>query len=272
MITHVEVVSALGDTLMMPLQDISSGYVVQDIDGLDPVRAVVSSSSFAQLDGEQYQSSKFEKRNIVLDIGFEPDWINNDVRGLRRGLYRYFMPKSSVSLRFYNDGEYFCWIPGRVETNDARIFGKDPGSNISILCFDPLFTAAEVTVEELNTVSDTTTTPVVYSGDVETGFLLRVFADRNFTGMTLFNQSGGIYQNLEFEAPILDGDELIISTVSRAKGAHVVRSGVEMSVLYGVSPDSSWVNLYPGENNLRLAVDGAAIPYQIEYTAKYGGL
>src|SRR5438128_1459277 len=52
----VQIFSSKGETLTLMLADISQGYTIRSIDGLDPVKANVVSSSFANQDGEQYQS------------------------------------------------------------------------------------------------------------------------------------------------------------------------------------------------------------------------
>ena len=99
MLTAVEAFTPQGENLFLPLQDSSGGYVVQDIDGLDPVNAQIVSSKFARLEGEQYQSSYREKRNILISLGLEPDYgAALSVSQLRSRLYDFFMPKSPVRL------------------------------------------------------------------------------------------------------------------------------------------------------------------------------
>jgi hypothetical protein len=50
MLTMVTVQNPSG-TLFLPLTDASQGYVVKDIQGLDPVKASLASSTMAQMDG-----------------------------------------------------------------------------------------------------------------------------------------------------------------------------------------------------------------------------
>ena len=68
MLKRVEVVTPQGAVLDLPLGDISSSLQIESIEGLDPVKATIASSSFAQLDGAQYQSSRRETRDIKLRI------------------------------------------------------------------------------------------------------------------------------------------------------------------------------------------------------------
>lgn len=273
MLTKVEAVTAQGETLSLPLQDVSGGYVVQDIDGLDPVKATIVSSSFAQLDGTQYQSSRRENRNIVLTLGFEPDFVTTTVAGLRSNLYRFFMPKSYVTLRFFIDDVHFVDISGRVESCGAPLFSKEPEVEVSILCFDPDFAAPDSVVLNGSTVADTTESLVEYEGSVETGFVFKLLVDRALTGFSIDSrQAGGAFQSFEFAAILQAGDTVEISTVAGSKYARLTRAGVQSSILYGVSPASAWVNLFPGDNLLRVSAEGAPVPFNITYTAKYGGL
>jgi hypothetical protein len=71
---------------------------------------------------------------------------------------------------------------------------------------------------------------------------------------------------------LVAGDVLSINTVTGSKGATLTRAGVESSVLYGISPQSSWLELMPGVNTIRVYATGAAIPLSIEYINRYGGL
>src|SRR5687768_8673183 len=98
MLNKVEARTDLGAMLSLPFDDISSGYLVQSIEGLDPVPANIVSTSFARLDGEQYQSSRREKRNPILRLGLEPDYTTQTVRELRNNLYRWFMPGKNVNF------------------------------------------------------------------------------------------------------------------------------------------------------------------------------
>ena len=47
MLTNVQVFTDQGALLTLSLEDVSEGFVIQSIDGLDPVNATVVSSNFA---------------------------------------------------------------------------------------------------------------------------------------------------------------------------------------------------------------------------------
>ena len=274
MMTKIVAITDQGAVLTLPLQGPTS-FSVQDIEGLDPVAATLVSSAFAQIDGEQYQASRRQKRNIILTLGYEPDYVNTTVQSLRKILYGVFMPESRVLLRFYQDGEPMVQIYGRIETFESPKFAKEPMAVISILNFDPDFYNPTSTIISGNTTSSNTETPHEYPGTVETGFRLQLFVNRDMSSFTIFHRPpDNSLRSLDFltTQPLQAGDTLTVSTVSGKKTVTLLRDGVTSSRLYDVSPTSEWINLYPGSNKLRIYAGGAAVPFQIDYTAKYGGL
>lgn len=273
MLTRVEVTTPQGAVLDLPLGDISSSLQIESIEGLDPVKATIASSSFAQLDGAQYHSSRRETRDIKLRISFRPDYALTTVKALRAELYRFFMPKSQVDLGFFlNDGPGVR-INGYVESFETSLFTKEPAVDISVHCLDPdFYDPAPVVVDGMSTASEEELT-IVYDGNVETGFLLNFSAGRVVTEFDLYNrlENGGL-QSLEFATHLDVDDELEISTVPGSKYATRINGMTRTSVLYGISPQSVWLKLFPGINHIRLYEDGEPFSYTIAYMNRYGGL
>lgn len=274
MLTQVEVSTTQGQTLVLPLEYTDNGYLIREVEGLDPVKAVLVSSSFANQDGEQYQSSRREARNIIIKLGMIMGAAGS-VRDLRARLYSIFMPKSIVRLRFISDevDEPAVDIYGRVESCFAPLFVKEPIATISLMCHQPDFYDPVVVSIPGNTVSNVTEFQVDYSGSIETGFKFSMTLNRNLNEFTIFHRSSdNSLSTLEFSEPLLSGDTITISTVFGEKGAILTREDSNRSVLYGVTPVSNWINLFPGTNYIRVYAEGAAIPFVIEYNNKVGGL
>jgi len=273
MLTRVEAISYQGALLNLPLDDLDNGFLLEEIGGLDPVKATITSSSFAQLDGSQFQSARREDRNITLQIALEPDWAVEDVRSLRRRLYNYFMPKTSVGLRFYSTEDSPVWINGRVESFETALFTAEPVVNISIMCFDPDFFDPTTVLTSGNTTSGTTETQFTYTGSVETGILFTLRPNRSLTAFSIYHRDpSGTVRQLDFNGSLANADVLKISTIAGNKFARLTRSSVDSSFLYGITPQSNWIELQPGDNWIRVYATGAAIPFDIEYTKRYGGL
>lgn len=274
MITLIEARTLQGTLLSLPLGDISGGYSVQDVDGLDPVDASIVSSDFAGTDGEQYQSASVGKRNIILTLGLETDYVTNTVRSLRKKLYNFFLPKKQVSLRFYDDEGLIVDIAGRIETCKSKLFTQEPQMEISVLCFDPEFVNTTVSTVPGSTVNSTTSNLYQYDGDIQTGFTLTLNVNQTLTEFTVYNTGeDGIVRSLDIQASLVSGDVVTISTVSGNKYVRRTRAGVTTSLLYGMTTQSEWVELYPGDNHFRVYITGATpMPYTIAYTELYGGL
>lgn len=276
MLTKVEVRNRRGDALTLPFEDIDNGFVIADIDGLDPTKATLVSSGFAGQDGAQYYSSKREARNLKLKLELVPDFEETSVQSLRRQLYRFLMPKTEVTLRFYDILGSYTDVVGRVESFDAPLFTKDPVADISLMCFDPdFFDPNPVTISALSVAgSSTANTVIPYLGSVESGFLFNLNLDRAITSFSIAHVTadGSAYM-LEFAETLLAGDKLTISTISGAKGVSLRRNNVVSSMLWGVSPQSKYLELEgPGDNTLRVTTPTAGIPWNIQYVNRYGGL
>ena len=273
MLSKVEVRNEQGQLLTLPLQDYSQGYVIQEIEGLEPVKATLVSSSFANLDGEQYQSSRREKRNMIIKLDYKPDYVAQTVQNLRQKLYSFFMPKSNANFTFYSDDFPTVTIDGTIEDFNNPLFTDKPEAAITIQCFKPdFFEPTEISFPG-NTTAGLTEVPLQYDGTVETGIKFQLQLNRSLSEFTIYHRApDGIVRNLEFVAPMLSGDVIDISTVSGSKGATLTRGGSIGSILYGISPYSNWINLFPGQNKIRVYAEGAAIPFTIKYTNKYGGL
>lgn len=280
MLYKLDVITPQGDVLELPFEDDSEGYTVKPIEGLDPVKATLVSSSFANSDGEQYHSSRREARDIELKLGLEPNQFTGTGRQLRNNLYKYLMPKANVKLRFYDtelDVE-FVDIEGVVEVFDCPLFVPEIEATINIRCYEPDFVSPEVTTV-IGYLTDTTDeTLIEYNGTVETGFKFRVLVGgiEELPNFTIYHRGpDNVTTTLEFEETLINSDILEISTVTGSKGAMLYNDLTgDRSILYGITPESNWINLFPGKNYIRVFSEDVApgLPYYIEYTTKYGGL
>jgi len=274
MISIVQVRSRQGDLFNLPLEDDSSGFRVANIDGLDPVKATLVSSSFANSDGEVYQSSRRETRNIKFNIELDPDPETNDtVRDLRKKLFRFFMPELTVKLTFVLEEGLTVDIVGVVESCETDHFSQEPAVDISIICFDPDFYDPVPVLVEGMTTADTTPRAIDYEGTVPTGVKFVLLVDRPISDFSIYHTPiGGEARTLEFSMALLAGDSVLISTIPGEKEARLVRAGVSSSVLYAISPQSNWIGFEPGINEVQVQAEGAGIPLTFEYISKYGGL
>lgn len=273
MLTKVEARDRFGALLTFLFDDISSGFVVKGIEGLDPVKATLVSSSFASLDGAQFQAGKREPRNVKIKLGLRPNWTFDTVRDLRSRLYGFFMPKVEVGLKFYDSDGLVVDIWGVVETCEAPLFSKDPEADISIMCFNPDFVDQDVVEISDTTTNDETEFLIDYQGTVPAGINFTLHVDRSIGDFTIYHRPpDGTLRSFAFEALLFDTDKVKISTLQGDKSAVLTRASVDSYILRAVLPQSDWIQLQPGPNYLRVYVEGLSIPFDLSYTPRYGGL
>lgn len=273
MLTQVDIATAQGSLLSIPLTG-ESGLIVQEIKGLDPVKATLVSSSFANQDGEQFYSSRREARNIVLTLGLEPDYVTDQVQDLRRRVYAYLMPKSKVTLTFFMNGTENYQIEGIVETCETTLFALEPAIEISIMCYDPDFKDPDFEILSGNSTNGFTEVPINYTGTVETGMRFVLDINQTLDQFAIYHRlPDGSIRVLTFVYPMLGSDVIVIDTRPGLKEATLTRGASDSSVLYGVSPQSVWLQLEPGLNQLRVYVNKVTpVPWELTYNTRFGGL
>lgn len=272
MMTAVRLTSSSGSQLMLTLGDISEGVTVQEIGGLEPVKANIVSSSFPNVQGEQYMSSQREARDITFKLGLEPDYISEYPSDVRDRLYEYFMPNTWVTLEFFDSIKDPVNISGMTETFDAPLFVKEPVANISVRCFDSDFVNPDVVMDSYTTVSNTLDTTISYDGTVESGVILQIYPDRDVDAFTVYHTlPNGDLRQLDFSLQLHSADIVRIDSIPGEKEISLTRAGVKTPVLYAMSPTSSWIEFFKGDNKFRVYAEGAPIPYDLTYYKRYGG-
>lgn len=279
MLHHLDVQNTkMGANLLtLTLSDPSNGYVVQGIEGLDPVKATLVSSGFANLDGATYQTSRREPRDIKINLGLRSRTIPVEV--LRSQLYTQFMPKSEVSINFYQTDGTCVNIKGVVETCEAPPFSKEPSMVVSIVCFDPDFVGPiNGTVSAALVATETQTSNTFnYAGTVPTGITFNLTATKYVSNLALCLAPAGMPESqLAFNTPLFIGDSLIVTTTRGLRSALIKKSGTSIFIpaLSGVPSGAPWLEIQPGINTFRAwsAPAGIGVPYVMSWQARFGGL
>ena len=273
MLTSVEITNPRGSTLRLPLQDTSGGYSVREIDGLDPVDAVLTSSSLAQVDGAAPQNARRDIRNITMKLGLQPNFYEQTVQTLRSNLYSYLMPKSTVMMGFYIDGDLSYTASGQVETFANALFSADPEVDVSIVCYDPDFYAPTAEVLSTNTTSSSSVNTIDYEGTSDAGIIFALNVNRSLSELVLTNTTPSLdVQKFSVSGSYVSGDVITINSIPGQKSVTLKRAGITTPVLYDVEQPSDWINLERGNNVLRVFATGAAIPCTVMYVPKFGGI
>lgn len=283
MLTNLEVYSSLSSAPDLPLdvgvnedQDLIH---IRHIDGLGPVKATVNTSQLASDDGAYYTGSSVPFRNIILTLGFNPDWSVNTVASLRQKVYGYFMPKQEVTLRLFRDDGPTVEIDGICEDAAPDIFAQDPQMNISVICPLPDFIA--VAQSEVTGIANDAPDESEFSliGNVETSARLvavSAVGDPTYDGdITLEHRTlSPEVKTFTVTGSLAPAVQLIIDSARGNKVAQNVVGVDVINLLNTMTDDSEWLMLQPGVNKFRVILDAGATDtdWSLIYFERFGGL
>jgi Phage tail protein RIFT-related domain len=283
-ITKVEVFSSQPSAPALPLGGTLASddpIHIRDIQGLGPVKAEIATTPFATSDGELFQGSSVGKRNIVMTMGFNPDWDGDQtVSNLRQRLYGYLLPKALTKLRFFTENLPVVDIEGYVESLEPNIFAQDPEIQCSVICPRPDFIDPDAVIVN-GVVDDGTIENVIdYIGTVPTGFELRVqrtVTNPSYSGpLTVTNVMPDLTEQIfEIDPVLIDTVQYFrLSTIKNAKRVQTVLIADDSitNVLVNMTADSVWPELRSGENLIKVAADENDQAWALAYFNRFGGL
>lgn len=238
----------------------SEKYKVTSIEGLNPPKAVITSSVAAGFDGEKLKSSRLEKRNILITIIPEYPYEVNRIK-----LYNFFKSKESIRL-FYKNQIRDVYIDGTVEDCEINPFSQKQEFQISIICPDPYFKDVEETIcifdNKIPLFEFPCTFPkegvtfseyrkeeikrIANKGEVTNGLKIECIFNDGAENITIFNHKTNsfICVNAYFEKD----DILTISTYKMSKLITLERKGKLINFINNMRKDSEWLEVHPGDN------------------------
>ena len=257
-------------TLPIGAPSSSQDYFIKSADGLGPVKADIVTSSWAGQDGGVYQNGRVSYRNIVLNVGLNPNYAGGrDVAYLRERLYEFFPPKSQVNLIFLRNDNIrdTVKISGFVESHEPDIFTNKVGAQISIICPDPYFVHYYV-----GSINATTGVPVDMStfGSAPTGFMVDLTFERN-VGSWYIDVFG--FDRILIRGDYRIGDKVRVSTVSGDK--YMVKERAGTTTIDLSSLDSGSLNTTVDSRTRSFVTgftSGGEQPYKLWYTPRYVGV
>lgn len=304
MIKSVTVVNYLGESFKMELmRPEESGFIIQSITGIGPVKANINNTELSTGDGAVYNSSRLTVRNIIFKLCFLP---NPTIEHTRQKSYKYFPVKKPIKLIFETDNRV-SECSGYVESNEPDIFSKQETTQISIVCSDPnLYSAGEdslnVTVFsgiealfefpfgnesltenliEFGEIQNNTERTIVYNGDSEIGITISIYALGDVTNVSIYNSGTRESMTIDTDklkkltgSGIIAGDQIIISTVKSNKSITLLRNGVYTNILNVLDRNADWFQLTKGDNIfVYVAETGSSnLQFRIENQTVYEGV
>jgi hypothetical protein len=283
-LTNVEVYSSWSSAPDLPLTvgvgEDEDPIQIRDIQGLGPVKANIGSTQMAQR-GEFFTGSNTPKRNIVMTVGFNPDYVNHTVASLREKLYGYFMPEQPVTLRIFRTNGPAVEIDGYAESCEPNIFAQDPEMQISIICLKPDFIAVSASTVEGAADVDPDEVEFTALANVETPLLLEVLAEEDdattYDGKITFSRKTlrPTAETFTITGTVAEGITTKIDSTPGDKRVYADYGPEDTNLLNSMTPESVWPRITPGTNKVRVLLeDVAGVPkaWKITYFDRFGGL
>lgn len=268
-----------------PTLEDSSGLLITEIQGLGPVKANVNMTQLATADGDIFNSSRLNGRNIVIKARFA---YANTIEEARLLSYKFFPIGHKLTFHIETDNR-IAETEGYVESNEPDIFSDESDMQVSVLCESPWFLSVDEDgrqqtnfsnvvamfefpfqnlghepVTEFGRIINKKESTVYYDGDAETGCKIEIHAIGNVEMVTIYNVKTGdkmIIDTNKLETltghKLISGDTIIINTVKGNKFINLIREGETINILNVLGKDAEWFQLVKGDN-------------LFAYTAEYG--
>ena len=279
MIKSITVKNYLNDQITLELtRPEKSGFIVESIDGLGPAKANINVTDISTNDGGIFNSSRLDKRNIVMNLIFLQS-PTETIEDIRQKSYKYFPIKKKIYITIETDN-HISETEGYVESNEPDIFSDMEGTSISIICPNPFFyskklnetifsgveSAFEFPFEnnsitepllELGFIQNKTEQIIVYDGNSEIGMTIYIHAigdasnitiANNLTRETMVINTDKLKLLLGTETAIIKGDTITINTTQNNKSVTLLREGKTTNILNCVERGSKWFTLVKGDN------------------------
>jgi hypothetical protein len=293
MIQSIIVTNHLGESETMELaRPEQSGFAVLSVEGLGPVKADISLTEMAAMDGSMYNSARAEPRNIVFRLRFLP---KPDIETTRQKSYRYFPLKRRIEILFLADNRTVETY-GYVESNEPDIFRSEEETIISVRCPEAylygetdqvtIFSSQTALFEfpfsneslvspllEMSSISFETEKTVIYSGDAQIGILIHIHANGSANDIVITNSvtletltidSAALIASVG--ADITAGDDFYISTVKGNKYATLIRGSTEYNILNCLGDNPTWFELDRGDNIFAFDADSGLSNLEFDIT------
>lgn len=256
------------------------------VTGLSSPPAAISSSIIPTFDGERFNSSRLEARNIVILLV-----INGNAEENRMALNKVILPKRFIKF-YYENNAHKYYINGVVESFEYDVFENKIKAQISIICMDPYFKDEEETTEILTSIINLFEFPfsipeegialgeitenkngeITNSGTIPTGCEITIEASGEIINPYIENITTG--EKIKINRTIYKNDTIKINTNKGNKSIYLYSGNEIINIINDFSEDSQWLTLTPGANIFIYGSDSGTNNMQakISYKNLYGGV
>lgn len=257
-------------------------YWLDDITGLGELDVDVGSEKPTDQDGELYQGATANKRNIVIKASvILPEGKTH--AQVRDEFFAFFVPRETGTLTLY-DGDITRKIEYKVENCDFDMDGIFRKVELSLLCMDPTFKAAESESETMAAVTGMIEWPVELPAEFEVGIrastlMATIENDSSVTrGLTItFKASGEVVnpglvevtrqESLQINTTMHAGDVIILTTAAGNKRLKLIQGQTETNINNLWNFGGTWLQVEPGTNVYRYTADSGTEALEVTLTS-----
>ena len=251
-----------------------SVYLPTDVDGISNIANTIFADSTMGQDGDSFIASRIEPRDITITCTIlERD--PGKARMRRRDATHCFNPQLSGAL-IYEYGDFKRAISCKVSDltfSKSRAYQKFV---LQLRCLDPFWREAAETREDIAAwvgafefpinLPEQATWEIEYrqpslivnaynAGDVRAGMRVEFRALGSLSNPSIVNVDTQAY--IKFILEMDAGDVLTVTTGYGEKNATLLRGGIISDAIRYIDPDSTYLQLEPGDNLIRYDADDA---------------
>ena len=242
-----------------------SGFAVQNVTGLGPVKAKVNMSDYATIPGAKCTGTRQSTRSISFKLVFFDTTV--DVEELRHRSYLYFPIGEMIDIEIETDFRKVR-VNGLVESNQPSIWGRDlEGCDITVLCESPYLESPDVVVYEIAEVASAFHFPftskespkellfghpyigdniiIHNTGDVDSGCIFEIIALKDISNPMIKNISDDTFFELLINMDA--GDVVTINTNIGKKSVSLKRGSKTMNIINYIKEGSTWFVIKRGD-------------------------
>lgn len=247
-------------------------YNVKEITGLDADAIVTKYYGVSGNSNDLFYNLMIEKRDVVMNIGLNPEWADSSYSDLRDDLYKIIASSRTglVDILFTNETGVAAVLSGWVTKFESPQFTKSPEVHITFKTKDPMLKAPNpisvpvANLDPANTIISDTVSTAPHGFE----FTLTFTEDTSSLMMTdsaVVGEGEGTWTWGFVVSPdggFLDGDVLHFSSDPNDKKLYIVRAGSVIHLADKIVAGSVWPILFPGINRFFLI-----FPENIQWTA-----
>lgn len=262
-------------------------WQVLSVTGLNPPPAAITTSIIPTFDGERFNSSRLQARNVVITLA-----INGNAEENRMALNKVILPKRYIKVKYKNNTKD-VFIEGYVESFEYDVFeDKKIKAMASILCPDPYWKDAAETEASMKTIVnlfefpfsipeegiaisellENTEGEILNQGTIQSGCMITIETTNNVLNPFIENITTG--EKMIINKELTRGDVLTINTNRGKKSVKLYADGTITNIINDLDESSSWISLAIGANKFIYGAESGVnnMNIKIQFRNLYGGV